>query len=128
VEIFSGEIEKGCGNQVFDYGKNIDLVQESDLERTPTPAMDKVSLVGSILPERAKIKSSLDPSHRRSHSKEEVRRSRPKSTRKSVSSEKLSTKETSKQKSPNRLPPPSSQKSPRGALLALSVFNVSTHR
>ena len=50
--VFDGEIDKGCGNQVFDYGKTINLIdvdstaQESSAVHTPV--MDKVSLFGSV--------------------------------------------------------------------------------
>lgn len=97
-QFFAGDIDKGCGNQVFDYGKNIEVPPDND--RTRTPAMDKVSLYGSIETERANTKAeSLDPSHRRSHSKEEVRRSRLRSnnaSRKSTSLEKIPTQDSSK--------------------------------
>lgn len=103
--VFDGDIDKGCGNQIFDYAKAINLL---DMEPQSTPAVDKVSLFGSVDHEIDRPKSrtesqtshSVDESARRSndrfrqrsHSRDsEVRSSRPKSTksaRKSLSEEK----------------------------------------
>ena len=48
--VFDGELEKGCGNQVFDYSHNIQLM-DLDVPSDPAPAavsaMDNVSLFPS---------------------------------------------------------------------------------
>ena len=48
--MFDGEIDKGCGNQVFDYGKVIPLqtVPEPEIKKEQlTPTMDKVMWMSS---------------------------------------------------------------------------------
>ncbi len=44
---YDGDLEKGCGNQVFDYGKVIEIAKEGESSIT-TPTVDKVSLFSSV--------------------------------------------------------------------------------